>query len=97
MKEHATSDRKLSHIKIVSEEAVEARETLTGLEDVSFVHCALPDLDLSQVETETTFLRHKFKAPIYVTGMTGGHEVASKINGQIAEVVEELGLGMGVD
>ncbi len=96
MKEHATSDRKLSHIKIVSEEAVEARETLTGLEDISFVHCALPDLDLNQVETETTFLRHKFKAPIYVTGMTGGHEVASKINGQIAEVVEELGLGMGV-
>lgn len=96
MKEHATSERKLSHIKIVSEEAVEARETLTGFEDVTLVHCALPNLDLTQVDLETRFLKHTFKAPIYVTGMTGGHEVAAKINGQIAEVVEELGLGMGV-
>ncbi len=96
MKEHATSERKLSHIKIVSEEAVEARETLTGLEDVTLVHCALPDLDITEVDLETKFLKHTFKAPIYVTGMTGGHEIAAKINGQIAEAVEELGLGMGV-
>lgn len=96
MKENVTSERKLSHIKIVSEEAVEARETPTGLEDVTLVHCALPDLDITQVNLETRFLNHAFKAPIYVTGMTGGHEVAAKINGQIAEVVEELGLGMGV-
>lgn len=96
MKEHPTSERKLSHIKIVSEEAVEARETLTGLEDITLIHCAIPDLDLTEVELETKFLKHTFRAPVYVTGMTGGHEVAAKINGQIAEVVEELGLGMGV-
>jgi len=96
LKEHPTSDRKLSHIKIVSEEAVEARETLTGLEDITLIHCALPDIDLTEVNLETKFLKHAFKAPIYVTGMTGGHEVAAKINGQIAEAVEELGLGMGV-
>lgn len=96
MKGHLTSDRKLSHIRIVSEEAVEARETQTGLNDVTLVHSALPELDLSEVDLQIRFLGHKFRAPVYVTGMTGGHEVAAKINGQIAEVVEELGLGMGV-
>jgi isopentenyl-diphosphate delta-isomerase len=56
----------------------------------------LPELNLSDVKTETIFFNHRFSAPIIVEGMTGGTVKALEINSAIAQAVEDLGLGMGV-
>ncbi|MEM2341469.1 MAG: type 2 isopentenyl-diphosphate Delta-isomerase [Candidatus Bathyarchaeia archaeon] len=89
-------NRKDEHIRICLERNVEAKEITTGFEDVFFVHRALPEINLSDVKTDTVFLNHRFSAPIIVEGMTGGTEKAMEINAVIAQVVEKLGLGMGV-
>lgn len=89
-------NRKDEHIKICLERNVEARNIRTGFEDIFLIHRALPEINLCDVKTETTFLKHRFSAPIIVEGMTGGTERAMEINAVIASVVEELGLGMGV-
>ena len=89
-----TPNRKLDHLRITLIEDVEAGDT--WLEYVRLIHRAVPELNAEKVNTEVEVFGKKLKAPIIVTGMTGGNEHAAKINAVIAEVVEELGLGMGV-
>ena len=89
-----TPNRKLDHLRITLLEDVEAGDT--WLDFVLVPHKAVPELNLEKVSTEIEVFGKKLKAPIIVTGMTGGNEHAAKINATIAEVVEELGLGMGV-
>mgnify|MGYP000011619414 CR=1 FL=1 len=67
-----------------------------GFSDVHLVHRSLPELNYDEVSLETTFLGKKLKAPIIITGMTGGHPETYEINKTLAEVVEKLGLGIGV-
>jgi len=91
-----TRRRKAEHISITLNHNVQAREITTGFEDVSFIHRALPEIDKQQIDLSTTVFGHKFAAPLMVGAITGGTHEATKINATIAEVVEELGLGMGV-
>jgi isopentenyl-diphosphate delta-isomerase len=78
------------------EEDVKAKNVTTGFEDVFLIHKALPEIDLRKIDTATSFLNHKFSAPIIIESMTGGTEKALKINAAVAQAVEELGIGMGV-
>jgi isopentenyl-diphosphate delta-isomerase len=91
-----TRKRKLDHINICAEKKAQARKITTGFEDVHLVHKALPEINKKNIDLSSRFLEHKFAAPIVVGAMTGGTAEAEKINGTIAEVVEELGLGMGL-
>jgi isopentenyl-diphosphate delta-isomerase len=91
-----TRKRKADHIKICLEQKAQAKNVTAGFEDVHLIHKALPETDKAKIDLSTTFLRHKFEAPIIVGAMTGGTEEATKINEAIAEAVEKLGLGMGV-
>ena len=88
--------RKAEHISISLKRNVQAREVTTGFEDAIFIHKALPEIDRAQIDLSTTVFGHKFAAPLMVGAITGGTHEATKINATIAEVVEELGLGMGV-
>lgn len=100
MKEQSDIDiikqRKLEGLKIPLSEEVEAKTTSTYLEYVQLIHNALPELDFDDIDTSTTFLNHKFSAPLIIDSMTGGTPEASKINERLAETAEELGLGMGL-
>jgi isopentenyl-diphosphate delta-isomerase len=91
-----TRKRKLDHINICAEKKAQARKITTGFEDIHLVHKALPEINKKNIDLSSRFLEHKFAAPIIVGAMTGGTAEAEKINGTIAEVVEELGLGMGL-
>jgi isopentenyl-diphosphate delta-isomerase len=88
--------RKSDHIQICLDEDVQARQTTTGFENVSFVHKALPEIDRDKINLRTVMLNHEFSSPLIVGAMTGGTAEAKKINAAIAEAVEDLGLGMGV-
>jgi isopentenyl-diphosphate delta-isomerase len=87
--------RKEDHIRI----CLEARsqfDTRSGLERYRFVHSALPELALSEVDLSTEFLGRRWAAPIMISSMTGGLAEGSRINRHLAEAAEALGLGMGV-
>jgi isopentenyl-diphosphate delta-isomerase len=91
-----TRKRKAEHINISLKHNVQARKVTTGFEDAIFIHKALPEIDRQQIDLSTTVFGHKFAAPLIAGAITGGTQEATKINATIAEVVEELGLGMGV-
>jgi isopentenyl-diphosphate delta-isomerase len=89
-------ERKADHIEVCLKEDVQARKTVTGFEDVSLVHRALPEIEREKIDLSTTVFGYNFSAPLFVGAMTGGTTQATKINAAIAEAVEELHLGMGV-
>ena len=90
------SQRKLDHIRICLDESSQFDRVTTGFDDVQFVNCALPELAPSDVDLTTPFLGKHLKAPVFVSSMTGGPRDGAKINQNLAEGTQKLGLGMGV-
>ncbi len=90
----STSQRKLDHINICLEEEVESE--YTGLEDVMLIHKALPEINYDEIDTEKEFFGKKLSFPFLIASMTGGHPDTKTINANLAEAVEEAGIGMGV-
>jgi isopentenyl-diphosphate delta-isomerase len=92
----STPSRKQQHVALTLNKNVSFKSKTTGLEQLEFVHNALPELNLSEVNTSTTFLDKTLAAPLMVSSMTGGYKDALTINRQIAEVCEEQHIAMGV-
>jgi isopentenyl-diphosphate Delta-isomerase len=88
--------RKEEGIDVVLKRNVEAKEATTLLECVHLVHCALPEMDMAEIDLATPFLGKRLHAPIVVDSMTGGAPKAEEINGTLAEVAEEKGFAMGL-
>ena len=88
--------RKLDHIEHCSDERARFRSHAGLFDDFQFVHNALPELAMNEVQTATRLLDSNLAAPIMVTGMTGGPESAGEINRAIAQVCDSLGLAFGV-
>ncbi|HEX7432542.1 MAG TPA: type 2 isopentenyl-diphosphate Delta-isomerase, partial [Anaerolineaceae bacterium] len=68
-------NRKSDHIKINLEKDVHSGLT-SGLENYHFIHEALPEMDLDKVDTSLTLFGRKLPAPILISSMTGGTELA---------------------
>ncbi len=87
--------RKADHIKINLEEEVRSALT-TGLEKYHFTHEALPELDLDEVDTSLTLFGRRLAAPILISSMTGGTDLAGTINRRLAEAAQATRTAMGV-
>ncbi|MDX9759040.1 MAG: type 2 isopentenyl-diphosphate Delta-isomerase [Bacteroidota bacterium] len=90
-----TPSRKKDHVDLCVNEQVSFRAKSNGLEDWEFVHNALPELDLEEIDPSTTFLEHRISFPLMVTGMTGGYADAERINGALADACQELRIPIG--
>lgn len=93
--ESATQTRKSDHLRVCLEEDVQFRQT-TGLERYRFTHCCLPELDQQDIDLRTTFLGKTLAAPLLISSMTGGTELARLINFRLAAAAQRHGLAMGV-
>jgi isopentenyl-diphosphate Delta-isomerase len=90
------ADRKRSHLDLCAAEEVEFGRKTTLFEDVDLVHDALPELAVDSVDVGTTLLGKRLRAPLLITGMTGGTAEASAINRGLAEVAEAHGIAFGL-
>ena len=88
--------RKADHIRINIEEDVSFKQLTTGFENYFFMHEALPDIDLDQVDTKSTILGHAVNTPLLISSMTGGTAEAHTINRMLAETAQEVGMAMGL-
>ena len=96
--EHGASieDRKADHINITLEKDVRGRDITTGFERYRFVHQALPEIALADVDTSTELWGRKVRVPFLISSMTGGAPRAQEINRNLATAAQELGIAMGV-
>jgi len=88
------SHRKAEHVKVVLGRNVEGRYRYW--DDIQLVHKALPELDFDEIDPSVTLLGHRLRAPIVITGMTGGFPDAVKINQNLARAAADVGVAMGV-
>src|SRR5687768_8691889 len=91
-----TQQRKKEHLELCLDTKTVSASTGSGLDSYTFVHNALPDLDIDEIDIETTFLSKRLKAPLLISSMTGGFSLARTVNRNLAAAAQELGLAMGV-
>jgi isopentenyl-diphosphate Delta-isomerase len=87
-------DRKAEHIRL----ALDRGTQLGGsyFEEYAFEHMALPELDLATVDAATSFLGKRLRAPLLISCMTGGTEIATRINRNLATAAELSGVALGL-
>ena len=81
--------RKASHIELTFKSQVEKLDDRFYYEPMLSGH---PSGDLPQID----FCGKRMHYPIWISSMTGGADLAGKINKDLAEVVARYGLGMGL-
>jgi isopentenyl-diphosphate delta-isomerase len=89
------SSRKSDHIRINLEEDVRSGLT-TGLEHYHFIHRALPEINLDQVDLCQDIFGKRLRAPILISSMTGGTPEAAAINQTLAAAAQATGVAMGI-
>jgi isopentenyl-diphosphate delta-isomerase len=88
--------RKSEHLRINLEEDVSFPRLRTGLERYRFIHNALPEVSLQEVDTTTTFLGRQLQLPLLISSITGGTAEAQRINLHLAEGAQATGIAMGL-
>lgn len=89
------SGRKNDHIRITVEEDVHSGVS-NGLEKYRLKHCALPEIDLKEVDLRTNFFSKVLFAPLLISSMTGGTERAQRINYNLALVAQKYKIALGI-
>jgi isopentenyl-diphosphate delta-isomerase len=89
------SSRKSDHIRISLDEDVQSSVS-TGLERYRFIHQALPEIDLEDVQLSQTIFGRMVRVPILISSMTGGTPEAAEINNRLATVAMETGAALGL-
>ncbi|MCI4340487.1 MAG: type 2 isopentenyl-diphosphate Delta-isomerase, partial [Thermoplasmata archaeon] len=88
------SARKAEHVKVVLAGDVEGRYRYWT--DIQLLHNALPEIDFAEIDTSVELLGKRLRAPLVITGMTGGFPDAAKINDHLAHAASDVGIAMGV-
>ncbi|MDP2602736.1 MAG: type 2 isopentenyl-diphosphate Delta-isomerase [Deltaproteobacteria bacterium] len=91
-----TQKRKKEHLELCLDTGSVTGPSSTGLDWYRFTHNALPELNIDEIDLGTSFLGKKLKAPLLISSMTGGFDLARKVNRNLAAAAQELGIAMGV-
>ena len=92
----STEKRKADHIRINLEENVQFPRLSTQLERYYFMHEALPEMNLKEIDTELTIFGKPLTVPILISSMTGGTSIAQRINQNLARAANRMGIAMGL-
>ncbi len=87
-------NRKEEHLRICRNKDVAGRYNYW--DDIQFVHQAVPDFDMEDIDISIELFGKRLKAPFIISGMTGGCDSGKVVNENLAVAAEELGIGMGV-
>ena len=94
--DNGTSSRKADHIRVNLEEDVGAKGIDAGFDEYRFVHRALPEINLWDIDLSTELFGRQLAAPLLISCMTGGTDEARRINRNLARVAQAHGLAMGL-
>jgi isopentenyl-diphosphate delta-isomerase len=87
-------DRKAEHIRLALDSRMQLGES--WWDEYRFGHAALPEIDMAEVDTSVEFLGRRLAAPLLISCMTGGTEMAGRINRNLAAAAEATGVAVGV-
>ncbi|MFW5709551.1 MAG: type 2 isopentenyl-diphosphate Delta-isomerase [Chloroflexota bacterium] len=91
-----TESRKVDHIRINLDRDVQFPRLTTGLERYRFMHQAVPELNLNEIDTSVSLFGKTLRAPILISSMTGGTALAQNINQNLSRAAQAHGIAMGL-
>ena len=91
-----TESRKVDHIRINLDENVQFPRLGTGLETYRFVHQAVPELSLADIDTRVDLFGKTLASPLLISSMTGGTDLALRINRNLAKAAQRHNIAMGL-
>ncbi len=94
--EVSTENRKVDHIRINLDKDVQFPRLTTGLEKYRFMHQAVPEINLHDIDIQINLFGKTLQSPIVISSMTGGTEMAFRINQTLAQVAERYHIAMGL-
>jgi isopentenyl-diphosphate Delta-isomerase len=89
-----TEERKREHVQISLKENVSAHHNYW--DDVDLFHDALPEINENEIDLSIQLFGKKLRAPLLISGMTGGYSEGKKINEHLASAAATFQIGMGV-
>ena len=89
-------NRKKEHLQIANDLEVDFNELKTGFEDYHFIHNALPEIDLDDVNTTLKFLDYELQTPLMISAISGGGEEGYLLNRDLAEVANRSGIALSL-
>jgi isopentenyl-diphosphate delta-isomerase len=96
MPDRLTAQRKDQHLDLCATEQVEPKTNSTLFECVRLLHCAMPELAVDEIRLASPFMGKTLRAPLLLTGMTGGTDRAGEVNRDLALAAEQHGVAFGV-
>ncbi len=93
MKKDIRRDRKKEHIEYYLKSTSKNK---TLFEDVYIEHISLPELNLDEIDTKTTFLDKIIEYPIMINAITGGTEFSREINRDLSNIAKEYHIPIAV-
>ncbi len=91
----STEARKEAHLRLTLEQPVQ-EIVADGFSAYRLEHNALPELDLAEVDCSMTFLGRPLRAPLLISGMTGGTQRAREVNRNLAAAAQQTGIAFTV-
>ncbi len=87
-------NRKEEHVRIAENENVSTDHNFW--DDIDIIHQAIPEVDFDSIDTSAQFIGHRINHPMIISSMTGGTDLAKRINYNLAAAAEKFGIPMGV-
>ncbi|MDD5541105.1 MAG: type 2 isopentenyl-diphosphate Delta-isomerase [Candidatus Marinimicrobia bacterium] len=93
---HKITERKKDHLRIICDEDVRYQQVSAGFEQFSFIHNALPEINLSEVDTTSEFLGRRLKMPFIICPIGGGESDGKNLNRALAQAANSAGIALAI-
>lgn len=92
----STNDRKIEHIRAFDRDPAIERDA-RYFDRIHLLHRALPEIDLSEIDSSVQWFGKTLSFPLLISSMTGGnHDLVRKINTNLALAAEHCQVAMAV-
>ena len=92
----STNDRKIEHIRAFDRDPAIERDA-RYFDRIHLLHRALPEIDLSEIDSSVQLFGKTLSFPLLISSMTGGnHDLVRKINTNLARAAEHCQVAMAV-
>lgn len=88
--------RKTQHLEICTDPESQVESGSTMLDQVRFVHRALPEINESDIDTTLGFLGYQIAMPLFISSMTGGSDRGYQVNKDLARTAQEAAIPVGM-
>ncbi len=87
-------DRKADHIRLALDRRMQADQSVFAA--WRFGHVALPEIDRDAIDLRTPFLGRTLELPLLISCMTGGTDLAARVNRNLALAAQRAGVALGL-